>query len=166
MVKVASYKGDKSAKEAPKATWGLLAKSLRVSRTAIDAWKKLPSAPSEPDPKAWKAFVTENGLGVVGNRLGRRREVLLEDSVSKKNRLLDIEIANKERRTVDREEVNKLLLHVGSQQKAVLFAALEREMPGKVVGRTASEISAEGRKLALRLCTIFTREVETWQRQD
>lgn len=89
-----------------------------------------------------------------------------DDKAQKEIRLLDMKIAREERRTVERAEVNTLLLHVASQQKAVLFAALEREFPGKVVGRTASEISAQGRALADRLCEIFQREVEQWQTHD
>ena len=89
-----------------------------------------------------------------------------DDKTQKEIRLLDMKIAREERRTVERAEVNTLLLHVASQQKAVLFAALEREFPGKVVGRTASEISAQGRALADRLCEIFQREVEQWQTHD
>ena len=89
-----------------------------------------------------------------------------DDKTQKEIRLLDMKIAREERRTVERAEVNTLLLHVASQQKAVLFPALEREFPGKVVGRTASEISAQGRALADRLCEIFQREVEQWQTHD
>ena len=89
-----------------------------------------------------------------------------DDKAQKEIRLLDMKIAREERRTVERAEVNTLLLHVASQQKAVLFAALEREFPGKGVGRTASEISAQGRALADRLCEIFQREVEQWQTHD
>lgn len=89
-----------------------------------------------------------------------------EEKTQKEVRLLELKIAKEERRTIERAEVNKLLLHVASQQRAVLFAALEREYPGKVVGRTASEISAHGRALADRLCDVFTREVDTWQTHD
>jgi len=81
-------------------------------------------------------------------------------------KILEIKLAREERRSIERSEVNKLFLHVASQQKAVLFAALEREYPGKVVGRTASEISLAGRQLGDRLCAIFTREADQWQKQD
>ena len=89
-----------------------------------------------------------------------------DEKTQKEIRLLDMKIAEQERQSVKRSDVSKLLLHVSSKQKAVLFAALEREYPGKVVGRTASEISAHGRALADRLCDVFAREVEQWQTQD
>ncbi len=147
-------------------TWGNLSKHLKVSRQSVTEWRKLPGAPQEPASGPWKAFVEEHGLGVVGNRKSHRREFLLESAVEKKNRLLDLEIAQKERRTIYRADVNKLLLHVASQQRAVLYAALEREYPGKVVGRTAGEISQRGRELADRVCDIMNREIETWQKSD
>lgn len=89
-----------------------------------------------------------------------------EEKTQKEIRLLEMKIEEQERQTVKRSDVSKLFLHVSSKQKAVLFAALEREYPGKVVGRTASEISAHGRALADRLCDVFAREVEQWQSHD
>ena len=89
-----------------------------------------------------------------------------DEKTQKEIRLLDMKIEEQERQSVKRSEVSKLLLQVSSKQKAVLFAALEREYPGKVVGRTASEISAHGRALADRLCEVFAREVEQWQSHD
>jgi hypothetical protein len=150
----------------PKPTWSLLAKQLQVSKQSIARWRGLPGAPTEPDAPVWRAFIAENGLGVAGNRLSKQRESLLASSVEKKNRLLDIEIAQKERKTIERADVNKLLLRVASQQRAVLYAALEREYPGKVVGRTAAEVSLRGRELADRVCEIMDREIETWQSHD
>lgn len=89
-----------------------------------------------------------------------------DEKTQKEIRLLDMKISEQERQSVKRSEVSKLLLQVSSKQKAVLFASLEREYPGKVVGRTASEISAHGRALADRLCDVFAREVDQWQSQD
>ncbi len=89
-----------------------------------------------------------------------------DEKTQKEIRLLDMKIEEQERQSVKRSEVSKLLLQVSSKQKAVLFAALEREYPGKVVGRTASEISAHGRALADRLCEVFAREVDQWQTHD
>ena len=143
-------------------TWVHLAKRLRVSTNAISEWRKLPGAPDEPVLASWKPFIAENQLGVVGNRVAPRREALLESSVEKKNRLLDLEIARKEGRMVDRSSVDALHHAVFTRQKAVLFAALESEYPGKVVGRTASEIRMLGRQLAERICDVFSRDVEQW----
>lgn len=146
--------------------WGTLAKQLRVSRTAIFNWKKLPGAPEEANFEAWRDFVAAEGLGISGNRVGKKRETLLEGRAEKQNRLLDLQIAKEERKYVERAEVNKLLLAVSSRQKAQLYAALEREYPGKVVGRTVSEISVLGRELADRLCEIFQQPVEQWQTSE
>lgn len=97
------------------------------------------------------------------NQRTKERLVDTKDIKSQREtRLIDLKIAQIERKSIDKAEVNKLLLHVSSQQKAVLFAALEREMPGKCVGKTASEIARFGRELGDRLCAIFTRAIEEW----
>jgi hypothetical protein len=150
------------AKQKPE-NWGTLAKRLHVSRTAIHEWKKLDGAPTEPNFEAWKAFVAENGLGVAGNRVSSKREGLLSDAARLKNRLLELEVARKEGRTVERTDMDTLHHKVFTRQKAVLFAALESEYPGKAVGRTASELRVLGRQLAERICDIFAQDVEGWE---
>lgn len=152
--------------EAPKPakpTWSKLSNRLRVSAKTVDLWKRLPGAPAEPDYEQWKAFVKERGLGVVGNRVGKSRESLLTENLVKKNRLLDLEIANKERKSVDRGEVDSLLLHVAAMQKTVLFPALERELPPRAEGKTAAEIAILGREIGDRLCDVFTATIEAWK---
>ncbi len=144
-------------------TWGRLAKQLQVSTNAIREWRKLPGSPETPEYEPWKAFVAENQLGIAGNRVTPQREALLVESVQKKNRLLDLEIARKEGSSVDRSAVDALLVAVFTRQRAVLYAALEGEYPGKAVGRTASEIRVLGGQLAGRICDVFSRDVEKWE---
>jgi hypothetical protein len=102
----------------------------------------------------------------MGGRTGKGREELLKENLTKKNRLLDLEIANKERKSVDRTEVDALLLHVATMQKTILFPALERELPPRAEGKTASEISVIGREIGDRLCEVFASTIEAWKRGD
>lgn len=145
-------------------TWGRLAKGLGYSTEAFRAWRKLPAAPQEPDPVKWQEYIEEHDLGVVGNRVSKDREELLRENVEKKNKLLDLQIDRESVRSVDRGSVGALLQRIGSMQKAMLYAALEREYPGKVVGRNAAEIAVLGRNLADRISDVMQRDVEEWEK--
>ena len=76
------------------------------------AWRKRDGAPATPDVKERTAYVTENGLGLTGNRTSASREVRLAANSSKRNRLLDFEFAVKRREMVSRADVNARLLPV------------------------------------------------------
>jgi len=128
-------------------------------------WRKLPGAPQNPDIEAWSTYVSDNDLGVVGNRVSQDREELLREKLTKENRLLDLKIAREEKTSVDRAEVDALLLHIATMQKTVLYPALERELPAKAEGHTAAEISLIGREIGDRLCAIFTSQIESWQQR-
>lgn len=86
-----------------------------------------------------------------------------DEKTQKENRLLDLEIARKEGRTVERADMDALHFTIFTKQKAVLTAALSSEYPGKCVGRTASEIRVLGADLANRICDIFIQGVEAWE---
>lgn len=144
-------------------SWANLAQRLHVSRVSLTAWRKMPGAPATPDFDLWKDFVAENSLGIAGNRIGGQRETHLAAAVEKRNRLLDLEIAEKEGRMADRNQVNEMLTRVATLQKTILYAKLERELPAKAVGRTADEIARLGREFADELADIFARGIEEWR---
>lgn len=150
-------------KKDPKPGWAKLALRLHVSRPTLTAWRKLVGAPTEALFDPWKAFVEAEGLGVAGNRVSKVREQHLTSAIEKRNRLLDLEISQKEGRMADRFEVDTMLTRIGSLQKTILYAKLERELPAKAVGRSAEEIATLGREFADELCAIFARGVEEWQ---
>jgi hypothetical protein len=75
-----------------------------------------------------------------------------------------LQIAREERKSVDRGEVDAMLLNVASLQKAVLYPALERELPAKAEGKTAVEIAVIGREIADRICETLSGAVESWKR--
>jgi hypothetical protein len=142
--------------------WGTLCKRLKFSRTAFHGWRKLPGAPQTPDAAAWKAFIAENDLGIVGNRVSKDREELIKEKLTKENRLLDLKIAKEEKTSVDRKEVDALFLHIATLAKTTLYPALERELPPKAEGRTAAEISLIGREMADKIVDQMQRDMEAW----
>ncbi len=144
-------------------TWPKLAIRLRVNRTTIWEWRKLEGAPQTANYKAWQEFIAQRELGLASNKTSRGREELLKENLVKKNRLLDLDIANKERKSVDRSEVDALLLHVATLQKTVLFPALENELPAKAEGKSAAEIRVLGREIGDRICDIFSSAIEAWK---
>lgn len=143
-------------------TWSKLAIRLSVSRVSLTEWRKLPEAPQEPDLDRWLAFIELMELGNVGNRTSKGREELLKENLTKKNRLLDLQIAKEEKSVVDRSEVDSLLMHISTLAKAVLYPALERELPPRAEGRSAAEISLVGREIADRICEQMVRDIEVW----
>lgn len=138
-----------------------LARELGVSGNSVRKWAARPDAPRSMSADVWRRFIDDNQLG--SRRMSPERESLLERLADRKLRLLDLEIARKEQRTVLRADVDALHLQIATRQKVVLYAALESEYPGKVVGRTAAEIRIAGRQIADRICDVFTRDLSEWR---
>ena len=145
--------------------WAKLALKLQVSRVSLTAWRKLPEAPEVPDLERWQAFIEVMELGISSNRMSKSREELIKEKLTKENRLLEIKIAEAEKKMVSRAAVDALLLHVSTLAKATMYPALERELPPKVAGRTAEEVSLIGREMADRICEQMQRDITAWSEQ-
>ena len=63
-------------------------------------------------------------------------------------RLLKLKFDRETERSMLRSDVDRMLAYAGSLITARLYTALEREYPGRVVGRGPQEIAAVGRALA------------------
>lgn len=63
-------------------------------------------------------------------------------------RLLKLKFDRETERSMLRSDVDRMLAYSGALMTARLYTALEREFPGRVVGRSPAEISALGRALA------------------
>jgi hypothetical protein len=144
------------------AGWGALARGLEVSRRSLLNWRRLPGAPETPDLKPWRTFVEENSLGIAPNRITPARARLMEENLSKRNHLLDLEIAKQENRMIEAAAVNEFLGRVGATQKTVFYAMLEGELPPRLVGKTQPEMTIIGRETADKLCDIFSTELDRW----
>lgn len=145
-------------------TWADLSKALRFSRQAVAEWRKLPGAPQTPDVTAWKKFIADNELGIVGNRVSKDREGLLTRKLAAEVRLAELKAAKEERTVIDRDAVDAMLLRLGSLQKTVLYQKLEKEFPAKAAahGAQVEAMQRLGREAADALCEIFTGEMDKW----
>lgn len=106
--------------------------------------------------QSWRDFIALKGLGETVKVAPKERELLMRENLEKKNKLLDIDIAKAEGKVRTVAEVKALMLSIASKQNSILRQKLENEFPGKLKGLNATEIRAEGRKLADRLCDIFS----------
>lgn len=150
----------KGHKPSEDTTWSGLAKRLRVSRQAINEWRKLPGAPTDADTESWKRFIEEQQLGGAGNKVGKRREQLLEEKVEKQNKLLDLQIAREESRMVPRAEVDQMLMTLATQQRSILYQKLENELPPKIDGLPIAESRAALRAAADEICDLMVTLIE------
>ena len=149
-----------------KPTWTELSQRLRFSQTSITEWRKLPGAPQEPIYEEWTVFIEDNDLGGQGRKSSEARENFLTARVQKQNRLLDIEIAKKERALVDRAAVDGMLLQVSSLAKTVLYQKMERELPAKLVGLTPPEMSIKMREAADEISEIIANGFRDWSQTE
>ena len=108
---------------------------LETTRQTLVQWRKLPGAPQERDVVKWKAFVEQNQLG---KRLSG--SALRDEETRHKIELLKSKIDREQRRVIDREEVNRLLLHVSTDGRTVLYQLMESELPPKLDGMAAAQM--------------------------
>jgi hypothetical protein len=143
-------------------SWVGLARHIGVGRRSLLDWRKRPGAPAEPDLAAWEEFIQDCGLGIASTRLSPEREKLLQENLRKKNHLLALQIAEKENRMVSTEAINEFLGRVATTQRAVFYGMLENDLPPRLAGKTAPEMSIIGRQTADKLCDIFSTELDQW----
>jgi hypothetical protein len=66
-----------------------------------------------------------------------------------------LEIAKIESRYVATAEADRFLHHLATLQRAVLIQKLERELPGRIEGKTTGEKQVLGRQIADEICDIM-----------
>lgn len=77
--------------------------------------------------------------------------------------LLQIKIDREKRSVLPRSEVEDLHGRIAQKLRAVLYATLENEMPGKIAGQDALTCRTYGRALADRLMEILSKDVSEWE---
>src|SRR6478609_4782385 len=89
-------------------TWEELAGKLGCTRQAIAVWRKRADAPLATDFEQWSEYLKKNDLGgrtkVPGN--------LKDEKTRHEIELLKAKVARENRRVIDRDEVNQLLLNI------------------------------------------------------
>ena len=139
-------------------TWAKLAQILGYSPSAIRNWRKLSGSPKTKDVETWLAFVEEQALGVVGNRVGKDREYWLGRQAEFRARLLEIDHRRATGELVPRAEVEEWTLRAAMTAKRVLFNLLENELPTKAEGLTAAEIRVIARDMGDTICDAMISE--------
>ena len=91
---------------------------------------------------------------------------LRQMNLEKQNRRLDIEIARIEGEMIEMRQVDELFMRIGLLLKAILFAALEQELPAKVAGKTPEEIRLISRDIGDRMCECFATERDQWKHRQ
>lgn len=143
--------------------WKMLAAKLGVSVQSVAVWRKMPGAPLEPIWEQWEPFVKEHKLGEQVRRLSGFE--LREEKTKHEIELIKAKVAKEQRRVIDREEVNQLLLHIASRAKTMLYQFLETEAPPKLDGLPAAQMRPILREMADSIADEMAGQIERFQKQ-
>jgi len=154
--------GGKSAslKEQP-LTWILLASKFGVSVQTMKVWRQKEGAPVTTDLGAWEAFVKKSELGMKGLSGGLLRDEKTKHEIE----LLKSKIAREQRRVIDREEVNRLLLHLATRGRTMLYQFLETEAPPKLDGLGAVQMRPILREMADAIADEMADVIARFEKQ-
>lgn len=133
----------------PKGTknnWLQLATDLSVSRTTIYAWRKLPGAPTTPDPEEWREFVEKNTLGGQGE-LGQAILFERHRKLKAEAELKEIELSKARGETVQLNDMTNFVADLAARVDQVLTQSLDVEMPPRLEGKSITEMRIEIRKI-------------------
>jgi transcriptional regulator with XRE-family HTH domain len=141
-------------------TWEELAGKLGVTRQAMAVWRKRADAPLGADPDQWADYVKKNELG------GRKIPGNLKDEKTRHEiELLKSKVAREQRRVIDRDEVNQLLLHIATRSRTMLYQFLETELAPKLDGMSAVQMRPILRETADSIADMQADLVEQFQKQ-
>jgi hypothetical protein len=135
--------------------WSALAKRLHVSRSSIDVYRHKLGAPDRPSYSAWREYLAAHGL--AGHAKPKVKDELTAENLRLKNKKLELEISRIEGETLSREEVNEMLLTVASHQRAILYQAMENELPVACDGIPIAESRVKHRDTADKICDEMLR---------
>ena len=129
-------------------SWDALAKKLGVSRQAVVLWRKLDGAPESRDVPSWEAFVAKNGLNVNGQGKPTDMRQLKEEKLVLDIALTQAKLNRENRKVIERDEVNRLLVHIGAEFRTNLYQFLETEAPPKLDGMSSAQMRPILREMA------------------
>jgi hypothetical protein len=76
--------------------------------------------------------------------------------------ILEIQLAEAERRSIPREEVERLLLHLAALSRATLYQLLENELPPRCEGLTAAQLRPIFRESADKVADTLSDGFKKW----
>ena len=119
-------------------------------------------APKGRDVEEWKTFVMAHKLGARGPRT---EGTLKDEKTRHEIEILKAKLDREHRRVIDREEVNRLLLHIGTGARTDLYQFFETEAPPKLDGMSAAQMRPILREMADSICRKMADLIEQFQRQ-
>ena len=136
-------------------TWEGLAATLGVTRQSVVKWRNLEGAPTDRDEVKWAAFMRERGLGKATG------QELKDEKIRHEIELLKAKVDREHRKVIDRDEVNRLLVHIGTDFRTMLYQFLETEAPPKLDGMSAAQMRPILREMA---DSVLERAADTIKR--
>jgi hypothetical protein len=154
-----------TAHNGAKLTWGQLAAQLGCTRQTLSDYRKLPGAPLVRDVEVWQIFIDENDLGGNGANGAANLGLvgLREEKLKKDIRLKELQIAEKERTVVPMQDVDRLLLTIGTKMKSHLYASFGSVLPVEMAGMDPGHCRTRLLKVADELCAEMQQGFERWR---
>lgn len=140
-------------------SWDGLALALETTRQSLVKWRSLPGAPTDRDVEKWKAFKAERGLGKATG------QDLKDEKIRHEIELLKAKVDREHRKVIDRDEVNRLLVHIGTDFRTMLYQFLETEAPPKLDGQSAAQMRPILREMADSILERAAGTIERFNNQ-
>lgn len=142
-------------------TWEELAGKLGCTRQAIAVWRKRADAPLGPDFEQWSEYLKKNDLGGRPKILGSLKDEKTRHEIE----LLKAKLAREQRRVIDRDEVNQLLLHISTRSRTMLYQFLETELAPKLDGMSAVQMRPILRETADSIADMQADLIDQFEKQ-
>ncbi len=144
-----------------------LARSLGFTPGALAKWvARYPDAPKSLLEVDWRAFITQHGLGVSGNRVAKSYETIRNEKTIEETKLLRIKRARLEREVISAEQVDSFLLHLSSRVKSAVYQQFCAELPPKLAGLEVAEVRRLSREAADVLCVSMQSALDEWTKEQ
>lgn len=142
-------------------TWILLASKFGVSVQTMKVWRQKEGAPVTTDFPLWEEFVKKQGLGMRG----LAGASLKDEKTKHEIELLKSKINREQRRVIDRDEVNQLLLHIATRSRTMLYQYLETELAPKLDGMSAVQMRPILREVADSIADMQADLIDQFEKQ-
>lgn len=144
-----------------------LARALGFTAGALSKWQqKYPDAPKNLIEDDWRAFITQHGLGVAGNRVAKSYEQIRNEKTIEETKLLRIKRARLEREVISAEQVDSFLLHLSSRVKSAVYQQFCAELPPKLAGLEVADVRRLSREAADVLCVSMQAALDEWAKEQ
>jgi hypothetical protein len=144
-------------------SWAAIARACAVSEVTVRDWRRRADCPKSRDPKEWLEWKGKLGLGTSGPKTSQSTAQLKDEKTRHEIELLAAKIAREKRRVIDREEVSRLLLTIGTRQRTMLYQFLETEAPPKLDGLSAAQARPVLRAMADEICDAMADLVKGFE---